>query len=207
MSYYYPYNYIKVKIRKYYTFGEVMSQVRGSQAIPNSFTAFQQYLTNNNDVIASSTTFNNLFEEVFNLLIDEYSTWAITYVDYLPDPNQEEPTLTDEEVLDACLKILTRYIQTYDKYVVLLGFYQAQKSNLLEQVQSMTKQLYNDTPQNGGNFDDDNHLSSISSTQSATDADTIMGRLNEIQKTYRQLVKDWMDEFSGIFIPLKEGDE
>ena len=54
------------------------------------------------------------------------------------------------------------------------------KSKLLDDVKSSSVARFNDTPQNSGDFSDDNHTSNITTTTSSSNVGTMMQRLNEI---------------------------
>ena len=86
--------------------------------------------------------------------------------------------------------------QSYDRYSTLLKNYADQKANLLNKVEAITR--FNDTPQDSGEFADDRHTTHI--TTSKNDYDTLMARINEIDRDYRNLLKDWTEEFSVLFI-------
>ena len=86
--------------------------------------------------------------------------------------------------------------QTYDRYATLLKSYDDQKANLLNKVEAITR--FNDTPQDSGEFADDRHTTHI--TTSKNDYDTIMARIDEIDRNYRNLLKDWTSEFEPLFI-------
>ena len=62
----------------------------------------------------------------------------------------------------------------------------------------------NDTPQNGGDYSDDNHTSFISQGQidntESWDEAPIIERLDKISSLYQQVMKKWCDEFKGLFI-------
>ena len=86
--------------------------------------------------------------------------------------------------------------QTYERYATLLNFYAAKKSQLLDKVESLTR--FNDTPQDTGEFSDDEHTTHITSTKN--DYDTLMARIDEVDRKYRNLLKDWSSEFECLFI-------
>lgn len=85
---------------------------------------------------------------------------------------------------------------TYERYSSLLNIYRDEEADLMAKVESITR--FNDTPQNSGEFADDSHTTNITTSQN--DYDTYMGRLREIQSYYANVLKDWSDEFSPLFI-------
>ena len=86
--------------------------------------------------------------------------------------------------------------QTYDRYALILKTYDDNKADLLNKVESLTR--FNDTPQDTGEFSDDEHTTHITSTKN--DFDTLMGRIDEIDRKYRNVLADWTREFESLFI-------
>ena len=74
------------------------------------------------------------------------------------------------------------------------------KSKLLDDVKSSSVARFNDTPQNSGDFSDDQHTSNITTTTSSSNVGTMMQRLNEIEDNIKQLYLDWSDEFRKFII-------
>lgn len=93
-------------------------------------------------------------------------------------------------------RLLSIMTETYERYSTLLDFYSAKKSQLLDKVESLTR--FNDTPQDSGEFSDDEHTTHI--TSSKNDYDTLMARIDEVDRKYRNLLKDWSNEFECLFI-------
>ena len=76
----------------------------------------------------------------------------------------------------------------------------ANKSKLLDDVKSSSVARFNDTPQNSGDFSDDQHTSNITTTTSSSNVGTMMQRLNEIEDNIKQLYIDWSNEFRKFII-------
>ena len=74
------------------------------------------------------------------------------------------------------------------------------KQKLLDDVKSSSVARFNDTPQNSGDFSDDQHTSNITTTTSSSNVGTMMQRLNEIEDNIKQLYIDWSDEFRKFII-------
>ena len=77
-----------------------------------------------------------------------------------------------------------------DKYVMLIQNLELNKSKLLDDVKSSSIARFNDTPQNSGDFSDDNHTSTITKTENSSNVGTMMQRLNEIEDNIKQLYID-----------------
>lgn len=98
--------------------------------------------------------------------------------------------------------------QTYDRYMNLLKTYNSQLSKLLDSVKTKSTGVgkFSDTPQNeivnGDEFGDNGHISNLTKSENETETefDTKMGRIDEIQRKFRNVLKDWTEEFSGLFI-------
>lgn len=116
------------------------------------------------------------------------------------------------EYSDATKEFYTKMgniiMQTYDRYSKLLDVYTSELSKLLDGVKTTTNGIgiFNDTPQNiqttEDDFTGDNHISnaSKSSAVAESDVDTKMARIDEIQRKLRNIWKDWLDEFDGLFL-------
>lgn len=74
------------------------------------------------------------------------------------------------------------------------------KAKLLDDVKSSSIARFNDTPQNSGDFSDDNHTSNITTTTNSSNVGTMMQRLNEIEDNIKQLYIDWSNEFRKFII-------
>lgn len=64
------------------------------------------------------------------------------------------------------------------------------KTKLLDDVKSSSTSRFNDTPQNSGDFSDDQHTSNLTTTISSSNVGTMMQRLNEIEDNIKQLYID-----------------
>lgn len=164
---------------------------------------------------SSATTLDEKFSEVINILDDAYSKWYIGYVDkcfiwgVLNLPTTEE---IEEVKVDFIKRLSIIYNFTKDRYLTLLNLYDNQKNNLMNKLNNVTTvtgdHRVNDTPQDAGtghqNFTDDDHTSMWEGTNTTTTVDsdpmTIMARLDEIQRMYMNLLRDWVKEFRKLFI-------
>ena len=83
---------------------------------------------------------------------------------------------------------------------MLIQNFENNKQKLLDDVKSSSVARFNDTPQNSGDFSDDNHTSNITTTTSSSNVGTMMQRLNEIEDNIKQLYIDWSNEFRKFII-------
>ena len=146
---------------------------------------------------------------LLNGIIERY--WD-EYV-FISDENMENPMdiLSHPEILYKTRRFLGRVVNivmlTYSKYSAILNSYETEKTHLLDQmnksISGSDTRRDNDTPQDGGTFDDDNHTSFISqgevSNEESWDDTPVIERLDKISKLYELTMKKWLDEFSGLF--------
>ena len=97
---------------------------------------------------------------------------------------------------------------TYPKYSVLLKAYDDERANLTAKLERITDgtatQRNNDTPQDGGDFSDDEHTSFISQGKvdntESWDSEPIIDRLDKISRLYHKVMEEWLDEFKDLFV-------
>ena len=105
---------------------------------------------------------------------------------------------------DFLIRFLSILSQTKNRYEILIGEYNKQKSSLMNQLKtsSTTKSRFNDVPQEKLNYQSDDYATnaSIGESESLTDTTTPILRLKEIEINYSNIIKDWTSEFEGLFI-------
>ncbi len=87
-------------------------------------------------------------------------------------------------------QIMSWWTASTEKYSLLIQNLSNNKAKLLDDVKSSSIARFNDTPQNSGDFSDDNHTSNITKTESSSNVGTMMARLNEIEDNIKQLYLD-----------------
>ena len=97
-------------------------------------------------------------------------------------------------------QIMSWWMSSTEKYSLLIQNLTANKSKLLDDVKSASISRFNDTPQNSGDFSDDQHTSTITKTENSSNVGTMMSRLNEIEDNIKQLYIDWSNEFRKFII-------
>ena len=120
---------------------------------------------------------------------------AIIYVD-----SDESESFLEKFCRTKAGQIFAWWMSSSEKYVMLIQNLEANKAKLLDDVKSSSVARFNDTPQNSGDFSDDNHTSNITTTTSSSNVGTMMARLNEIEDNIKQLYIDWSDEFRKFII-------
>ena len=105
---------------------------------------------------------------------------------------------------DFLIRFLSIVSQTRNRYEILIGEYNKQKSSLMNQLKtsSTTKSRFNDVPQEKLVYQSDDYATnaSIGESESLTDTTTPILRLKEIEINYSNIIKDWTSEFEGLFI-------
>lgn len=97
---------------------------------------------------------------------------------------------------------------TYPKYSTLLKAYSDEAANLTAKLQKTldgtATTRNNDTPQDGGDFADDEHTSYITQGKvdntEEWDNESIIERLDKINRLYTKVMEQWLDEFKDLFI-------
>ena len=97
-------------------------------------------------------------------------------------------------------QIMAWWTSSSEKYVLLIKNLTANKNKLLDDVKSASISRFNDTPQNSGDFSDDQHTSTVTKTENSSNVGTMMARLNEIEDNIKQLYIDWSNEFRKFII-------
>lgn len=140
--------------------------------------------------------------ELSSLLENRFNDNWIIFVDGHIEDVEDFPFL-DDKVIEKRDRWLRRfrfvYESTKDKYNALLGLYEANASKLMDQLKTKSTARFNDTPQNGGDYSADPYTTNITQSTIETDNEDVMSRLIKIQDNYRDLLRDWTDEFVRLF--------
>lgn len=86
------------------------------------------------------------------------------------------------------------------KFSLLISNQEANRTKLLDQIKSSSVNRFNDTPQNQGTFEDNEHNTNVTKTENATDGATLLARLNEIEDNLKRLYENWSNEFRKFII-------
>lgn len=142
------------------------------------------------------------FNELWTYLSDRY----FEYLCFIQD---------DKDVIDTTefKKFIRKYISIYnltkERYIILLNLYSSNASKLMDRVKSKTtssgKHIFNDTPQTTNvSLDSSDYATNLNygedTVESENDLNTVMSRIDEITSSYRNLMREWANEFSGLFI-------
>lgn len=186
------------KIRFYETFGEIFGTGQPT------FSAFKTLVQANCKLYDPLKPINPRFEDVYNILVNRHWTDYVAHTDYYASETIDENFAPVYDLEPFFRQFFQVYLSTIEKYNQLFDFYNSYKSHLMDRLGNETKAKYNDTPQNGGDFDNDDHLSTITTTTTEQDVQPLIQRLADIDRLYKKLMSDWADEFKPLF--LEPGD-
>lgn len=113
----------------------------------------------------------------------------------------------EDEIEGRVRKVFNDFINiinnTYEKYETLYNILQSNKDTLMRKVEasSTVTNRFNDTPQEAGNFEDEDHTTEYNITRgnTGTDDDTPIARIDEIDRKMKHLILRWTNEFRYLF--------
>lgn len=113
-------------------------------------------------------------------------------------------TLEDKDIKKVLSKLVNVIDLTIPKYIPLLKQYNSASVNPIAPIKSTSKgkTAFNDTPQNIGDWGDEDHTSNISASESETSVDvgSLMERLASMYKDYKSVILEWSNEFNQVFL-------
>lgn len=114
------------------------------------------------------------------------------------------PTLNTDDFKKAMLNVVNILNLTLPKYIpLLIQFEKASENPVTANVSEvLARNRFNDTPQNGGDYNNDNHATTVteSSNTQKLEIGTLMERLAETYKNFRSIILDWSNEFNKCFL-------
>ena len=149
------------------------------------------------------TSANALINELMKVVYVKYAEWhclrkeVCYYSDVIP-------TLSNDDIKALLLKLINVINMTFNRYWILFNSYKKYQDDPTAKMESSDGSVtrFNDTPQNTGLYDDDNHTSNITQYEhnSSMDSASIMKRLEEVNENWRSILYAWSNEFKGLFI-------
>lgn len=130
------------------------------------------------------------YNEIFFFVDVEHDPWT----------EPEKPAINREISCDKLGCIYSWLIESQERYGKLIDLYEAQQNNLMNKISASSKTLFNDTPQNGGDFTTDNHITNATQVTSESDVGTPIARLKEIRDNLESLYSSWANEFRKFII-------
>lgn len=176
----------------------------------------QVYLYDNNDIL---NCLNEMIGDGYHTTLATITqgniSWKNTNIRSLMDLlarrfikkicySSDSSTFKDVEAKEFMARLFYVCEMTAPKYEKLLELYASKASALLDpvKVETNAKNRFNDTPQNNGTYEEDPFTTNITFLDSISqnEVDTIMGRLREIESSYKNLLLDWSNEFESLFL-------
>lgn len=189
----------------YFTLGEIVS-LEDDTIAPNSShdIDISTIMTTHGLVIENTSTEKmDIFKQLMRMI------YSMFYYSEIYRKPLEYPYYQDAEAPDSSERkeifrtFVWMFNQTAPRYIPLLKQYDAHASDPIGKITSTStgKTRFNDTPQDGGDFDDDEHTSHITQTEATTESDTgsVVERLDALYKNWREILKDWVNRFKGLF--------
>lgn len=217
---------MKILMKKYYSFKEVMENYC-SDTINVFKSSFASLL---NTAILDKAILNILNPSL--LKFGEYTTSpdAFTYYDYVAEMLDEFfnryygyntiSIYNDDELNDERDKFIARFFNvlnvTYPIYSKLIKLYKDNENKLLGLLErnytdeggttGNSLNRFNDTPQEGGDFKDENHTTNVNQIDSSTTSglehkeeysnDYLINRLNDVNDKLRNLFLEWENKIA-----------
>ena len=135
------------------------------------------------------------YECFVNYIWPRFYQEAVIYVD-----SDEDENCVQKFARTKVGRIFAWWKSSMEKYTMLIQNLENNKTKLLDDVKSSSTSRFNDTPQNSGDFSDDQHTSTVTKTENSSNVGTMMARLNEIEDNIKQLYMDWSNEFRKFII-------
>lgn len=189
----------------YFTLGEVVA-LEDDTLAPNS--------SHDIDISTIMTTYGLVIEETSTEKMDIFKqlmrmVYSRFYHSEVCRKELDYPYYNDAQAPDSNERkeVFRSFVNLFNltapRFIPLLKQYKANESDPIAKISSTStgKTRFNDTPQDGGDFDDDEHTSHITQTEATTESDTgsIVERLDALYKNWREILRDWSSQFKGLF--------
>lgn len=148
-----------------------------------------------------SLDWTNSFSKYIDICWQEH-IWTKFYDKAICYTDDDEVADDDsEKVFSNFIGPIIAWMTSSDtKFSLLISNQEANKTKLLDQIKSSSVNRFNDTPQNKGTFEDNEHNTNVTKTENATDGATLLARLNEIEDNLKRLYENWSNEFRKFII-------
>lgn len=191
-------------IKTYFDLNQAYIELAGEEYHPYSHNDFTWF-----DLISDNWENSPLIKDVSSLkahvveLLDNIMVrYGSHYIGYVGNANDVSEIL--KLVRGFWENVQFIISMTYDKYATLLNIYSTNLSKLMDGIKSTQSSTsrYNDTPQESGEYDDEDHTTSltIGSGESTTEGASKIARIKEIQTSFDNVMLEWVKEFDRLFI-------
>lgn len=181
-----------------YTLSELRSYIGLGEVYANDDTnTFAQILTALGIDISIPT--GSLIADLFQKVMAKYNDEFYHVGEAITDDNK------DAINRKWIVKFITLYNESKDYYEKLINIYTSQESKLMDLIENenVNKVMFNDTPQTvSGVFEGEEYATHFTKSENTikTPAMTPIMRIKEIQDSYKQVWRDWVNEFERIVI-------
>ena len=198
-------------IRFYYTYQELLDQVSIQDVdmprYPNDVAMSQDWFTKlieAGDLEIAVYTLSEFFtDSLINDIVN--ALMGVVYNRHANDivawTNGEENP--EQAMYQALMKLINVINLTLPRYVPLLQQTEYASVDPIAPVSSVSKNKtrFNDTPQDGGDFNDDPHATNVTESENETSVDSgsLVERLDQAFKNYRSVILEWSNEFNQLF--------
>lgn len=148
---------------------------------------------------------DSLINDIVNALM--WLVYCRHDLDYLYEivlPWDEDYELQEVDFRKAMKDVLNVLNNTLPRYIPMLQQNEYASTDPVRPVSSVTsgKTRFNDTPQNGGDYNNDPHATNVSESESEikVDSGSLVSRLSEMFKDFRSIMLDWTNEFNKCFL-------
>ena len=142
---------------------------------------------------------NNIINALMGIVYNRHANDIICWVDNIE--NEEDGY--EEAMYKALNKIINVINLTLPRYIPLLQQNEYASTDPIAPVSSTSKSKtrFNDTPQNGGDYNNDPHATNVSESEneSIVDSASLMERLDQLFKNFRSIILEWSNEFNQLF--------
>lgn len=159
--------------------------------------------------LSSDYTDNDIKNVVNSLMTIVYDRHAEDIVlRHISSVLDEDYVLTQADVRKYLSKLVNVLNLTLPRYAPLLKKYEEASSDPIAPIksESLGETRFSDTPENIGDWGDEDHTTNISNSRSETSVDTgsLMERLSALYKDWKSIVLKWSNEFNQCFFKEKQ---
>jgi hypothetical protein len=204
-----------IRKKVYFTYQEILDflDYDGHPQFPNDKNMHQGWFTEMLDdspfefaVYTLSEFFpDSLINDIVNALMGiVYNRHAYDFIAYKDVDLDGDEEIDAEIFIKAFTPLINVLNNTLPRYCPLLQQNEIYSTDPVAPIGSKTtgRTRFNDTPQDEGEYNDEEHASNVSKSISETEVDSgsIMERLNEMFKNFRSIILEWSNEFNQIFL-------
>ena len=201
--------------RVYFTYQEILDYLDydGHPQFPNDKSMNQAWFT---DMLEDSPlefavyTLSEFFtDSLINAIVNAlmgvvYNRHAYDFICSKDVGINEDAEIDGEVFIKAFTPLINVINNTLPRYVPLLQQNEIYSTAPIAPIGSKTtgRTRFNDTPQDEGEYNDEEHATNVSksTTETEVDSGSIVSRLDELFKNFRSIILEWSNEFNILFL-------